>query len=118
MTTYKFVNSFKETCANNEPNVNFYQIAAFADLETKLYHVRKFTINCSNEFISVRNHNISQRSLDKLIKLKKNNEYKLFPVYDLNYVDYPSLSDILLLKSDMLSNNYYHYGYAPINNSF
>ena len=118
MTTYKFVNSFKEECANNEPNVDFYQIAAFADQKTNMYHIRKFTINCSNEFIAVRNHYIKKRTLDRFIRTKKYNQYKTFPVYDLEYVDYPSLSDILLLKSDLLSTNYYYYGYAPVNNSF
>lgn len=119
MTTYKFVCGFnEEECANNEPNISFYQIAAFADLKTKSHHVRKFTINCSNEFVSIKNHHVNKRTLDKLIRQKKNNQYKLFPVYDLDYIDYPSTSDILLLKSDILSTNYDYYGYAPINNSF
>ena len=118
MSKYKFVNSFDEPEPCQEPNISFYQIAAFADLQTKLYHIRKFTINHNNEFVSVKNHHVNKRTYMKLIKHKKNNEYKLFSVYDLNQVAYPTLSDILLLKSDILSTNYDYYGYAPVNHSF
>ena len=115
MSKYKFVNSFDEPEPCNEPNISLYQIAAFADPKTNLYHARRFTINYNNEFVSVKNHYINKRMYRKLLKVKKNNEYKLFSVYDLENVGYPSLSDILLLKSDILSTNYDYYGYAPFN---
>ena len=118
MSKYKFVQSFDEKTPCPEPNIHFYQIAAFANPKTKLYHVRRFAINYNNEFVSSRNHYINKRTFDKLLKKKKNNEYKLFSVYDLADVDFPVLSDILLLKSDILSTNYDYYGYAPINYSF
>lgn len=118
MTTYKFVGSFEEECCNKEPNISYYQIAGFPDRTTNMTHVRKFTINCSNEFIRVRNHHVSKKTLDKLLRMKKSNEYKLFPVYNLEYIDYPSTSDILLLKSSILTNNFDHYGYAPVSSIF
>ena len=118
MSKYKFVNSFDEPECTAEPNINFYQLAIFADLNTKLYHIRRFTINQNNEFVAVRNHYINKRTFDKFLKKKKNHEYKMFSVYELDNVNYPTVSDILLLKSDILSTNYYHYDYAPINYSF
>ena len=116
MSAYKFVSNFDDDTTNNEPNVYFYQIASFADLKTKRYHCRRFTINYNNEFVNIKDRYISNRVLDKFLKIKKNNQYKLFPVYDLNYVDHPANTDILLLKSDLLATNYDYYGYAPIKN--
>lgn len=120
MSKYKFVNSFDEKTKPvcDVPDIHFYQLAAFADLKTKLYHVRRFTINSTNEFVGVSDHYVNKRTFDKILKRKKNNEYKVFSVYNLNSVEYPSLSDILLLKSDILSTNYDYYGYAPVNYSF
>lgn len=114
MTTYKFVSNFNDDEAIQEPNLYFYQVAAFADLQTNKYHIRRFTINHNNEFIDVKDRDISKRMFDKFLKYKKSNQYKLYPVYDLNYVDMPEISDILLLKSDLLSNHDYA-GYATIN---
>ena len=119
MSKFKFVQSFDEQPVCNIPNIHFYQLAAFADPKNKLYHVRRFTINSTNEFVGISDHYVNKRTFEKIIKKKKNNEYKVFSVYDLNSsVEYPSLSDILLLKSDILSTNYDYYGYAPVNYSF
>lgn len=118
MSKYKFVNSFDEDKPCQEQNISYYQIASFADLKTKLYHARKFTINGNNEFVSVRDYYINKRTYEKLLRQKKNNEYKLYAVYDLNHIAYPTMPDILLLKSDILGTNYDYYGYAPVNQSF
>lgn len=135
MAYYKFVNSFKGEEVNKEPNITYYHVAAFSKRDplvnnnkglpkgspNGLYHVRKFIIDHNGEFINVKNYYVSKRVLVKLLKHKKDNQYKVFPVYDLNIIDYPTLPDILLMKSSLLSDkrsdplgNHNYSGFAPI----
>lgn len=110
--SYKFVNSFDK----QEPIINnktFLQIATFPNSKTKLFHVRKFTINNDNQFIGIKDYYINLCTYNKLLNKRRRNEYKLYAVYDLNTVDVPSLSDIFILKSDILGTDYNYYGSAP-----
>lgn len=117
MTTYKFVSNFNEQDNNDNKNDNnnksFLQIASFPNPKTKTYHVRKFIIDSNNTFAGVKDYSLNKKQFNKLLMRKNNNEYKMYSVYDLNIVNHPSLSDILLLKSSTLNNNYNYYGYAP-----
>lgn len=113
MTTYKFVSNFDEQKQEVETTTRFLQIAAFPNPKTGLYQIRRFHVNQNNEFVNVKDYFISKSKYGKLLQKKKNNEYKLYSVYDLNQVKYPCKSDILLLKSDILGADYNYYGSAP-----
>jgi len=99
---------------HTKPNVSkFYQICSFQNPETNKYHVRKFIINDKNEFTSVKEYKLSKSQYKKLLEIKKTNEYKCFSTYDLKNISYPNSSDILTLKSNMITNNHDYYGFAP-----
>ena len=113
MATYKFVSSFNEPVDDNY-NISFYQLSSFPDPKHKTYHLRKFIIdNNNNTFVDVKDYRLKKRQFEKFLKRKRGNEYKTYSVYDLDVVGYPTLSDILLLKSDILSTNHDYSGFAP-----
>lgn len=111
--SYKFVDNFNEPEPKNETTTSFLQLASFAHPKTKLYHVKKYTFNESNEIINVKDYYLTKSKYNRLIRKKNNTEYKLYSVYNLNEVGLPNLSDILMRKSNMLQSNYNYYGSAP-----
>lgn len=113
MTTYKFVARFDEPDKVDETTKSFLQIASFEHPKNKLYHVRKFNINETNEFVNIKEYHVSKNKHNRLLRKKNKNEYKLYSVYSLNDVDYPNMSDILAMKSDILQSKYNYYGSAP-----
>jgi|688.fasta_scaffold636774_1 hypothetical protein len=118
MTTprkYKFVSSFDKPEDIIVSTASFLQIASFPNPKNKLYHIKKFIINQNNEFIDAKEYFLNKNKYEKLLKIKRKNEYKLYAVYDLNTVNVPSLSDILMLRSTILGSDHYNYGFAPFN---
>ena len=125
-TTYQFITKANQHETNHNSAslylpklpqsqiLSFYQIAIHQHPLTKLYHIRKFKIDENDNIINLSEYNIKKLHYDKLLTQKKNNEYKLYSVYNLNSVNYPTKSDILLLKSNILSTNNTYTGYAPI----
>jgi len=111
MTTYKFVDNFDPS--EEEITSNFLQIAEFMHPKTKHHHVRKFTINQSNEVINMKDYYLNKSKYERLLKKKKPNEYKLYSVYSLNDVNHPNASHILAMKSSILQTNHDYYGFAP-----
>ncbi|QKF93785.1 hypothetical protein QKU48_gp0327 [Fadolivirus algeromassiliense] len=112
MTTYKFVNNFDNSYRNTNL-ISFYQVGSFPHPKNGKYHLRKFVINDDNNFVQVKEYLVDKKIYTKFLQRKKSNEYKMYSVYDLGTVNYPSMSDVLLLKSDVLKGNYNYYGYAP-----
>ncbi len=114
---YHFVKSLNE---ENEENVettyqnslSYYQICIFANPRTKRHHVRKFILNRKNEFESIKDYFISERRYKKLLQIKNVNEYKCFSTYNLQGIEYPTLSDISMARSDMIAQDHGYYGYA------
>jgi hypothetical protein len=112
MTTYKFVSNFNEPEQQNDL-ISFYQVASFSHPKNNTYHFRRFIINNDNHFVNIKEYFLNKKQFDKFIQKKKSNEYRMYSVYSLNTVAYPTLSDVLLVKSNTLKNNYNYYGYAP-----
>ncbi len=113
MTTYKFITKLNpQDDIIQENETSFYQIAMFPYPKTNLYHIRKFKINSEHNITKMTEHNVKQKHYDLLLKQKKNNEYKLYSVFNLSTTPYPCKGDILLLKSNILSNNANYSGYA------
>jgi hypothetical protein len=108
---YKFVPNFDEE--PKEHLTSFYQAASFANPQNGAYHVRRFIVNNNNEFINIRDHHLNKKQYHKLLERKKPNEYKVYSVYDLKNVNYPSFGDVLAAKSSILATDYNYYGAAP-----
>jgi hypothetical protein len=91
----------------------FYQICTFPDKHTNKYHLRKFTVNEQNEFTGISDYQLSTNQCKKFFNTKKDHEYKSYPMYSLEYVGYPNMSDVLGSKSDILNHRYSYTGSAP-----
>ncbi|CAH6421464.1 Hypothetical protein KVN_LOCUS279 [uncultured virus] len=113
---YKFIQqkSDNDEQGNLHDDIKFfYQICSFPDQFTNKYHMRKFVINSENEYIAINDYHLNKKQCKKFFSIKKSHEYKCYPSYNLDEINYPNISDILLLKSDLLSNDYDYSGFAP-----
>jgi len=116
MIKYKFVDT------NNPPvpykpeqNISYYyQVAIFFNKKLNGYHIRKFFINSDNDVIDAREYILTPSQFKKFIRNTKPNIYRTYSVYSLYNIQYPHISDILLLKSNILSKDHDYTGYAPI----
>jgi len=93
--------------------IKFYQLGSFQHPINKMYHLRRYIINGKNEFINIKDYQLDKRQFKKFTTIRKNNEYKLYPVYDLDMAGVPTYGDILLAKSKILSNDSNYSGFAP-----
>jgi hypothetical protein len=91
----------------------FYQICAFADPKTDRYHLRKYVVNGKNEFLAVQEYFLNKQQCRKFFDTRKDHEYRSYPVYSLNDVQRPAMTDILLSKSQFLNHDYSYSGFAP-----
>lgn len=113
---YKFVQPNAQQESEESADFSFfYQICTFPDPYTKKFHMRKFIINHRNEFANVKEFNLSKKQCKKFFAIKKQHEYKCYPVYSLENINYPNLGEILGSKSDILNNEYDYTGFAPFN---
>lgn len=110
----KYTFNHKSDSSNSIDNISFfYQICIFPDPSTNKFHMRKFIVNGDNNFLQVKNFRLSKKQYKKFFSLNKPHEYKCFSVFSLDHVNFPSLSDILLSKSNILSTDYNYSGFAP-----
>jgi hypothetical protein len=117
MSTYTFVTKqegagFFLPTPVEPSNTSFYQMALYSNPKTKLYHIKRFMVDENDNIIDMKNYNIEKEKYDKIVKYKKPNQYKLYSVFDLKNVGYPSKGDILVLKSNILASNNSYTGYA------
>ena len=116
-TKYEFVTESKEQHPHpiqDSKLTYFYQICTFPNPNKKdKFHMRKFVLNENNEFISINNFFLSNKQCKRFFSAKKPNEYKCYPVYNLEDIGYPTNTDILTCQSEILSNAYEYSGFAP-----
>jgi hypothetical protein len=93
----------------------FHQICMFRDPNTSKYSVRTIIFNENHEVIKVSEKEYTSDQCKSLITSNKTNEYKTYPTYDLDLVDYPNSDDLLKVQSDLLSNDNTYCGYLSLN---
>ena len=91
----------------------FYQIATFPDPYTKKFNMRKFIMSGNNDFLDIKEYNLTKKQAKKFYAEKKPNKFKRYSVYNLKDVGYPVMTDILTAKSSILSQDYDYTGFAP-----
>ncbi len=94
--------------------LSFYQLALHPHPQTNKYHVRRFIIDGEDNFCDIRDYHIDKSQYEKFLNAKKLNEYKLYSVFTLAQIKYPTMADILLLKSSIIANTHQYYDYAPV----
>ena len=114
-TNFTFgTNSVQDELLYNPPKRDFkyYQLCSFKNPWTQKYHIRRFIMNSKNEFTNIQELYINSKQYQRFVKTHKPNEYKMFGVYDLNQVAYPSLGDIAIIQSPILENDNGYGGFA------
>lgn len=94
----------------------YYQICIFKNIYTNKYHVRSFIINSNNEFVNIKNLQLTDKQYKRLLELVTPNQFKTFATFSLDHIDYPCFSDILTAQSEILCENYNYTGNAPFYN--
>lgn len=85
---------------------DYYQICAFRNPKNDKFHMRKFVLDEKDNIMSVREYYLSERKCKQFFKTKNEHQYRCYPSYDLDNVNYPVMGDILAAKSPLLANNY------------
>jgi hypothetical protein len=91
----------------------FYQVCTFVNPSTGKHRVRRFILDGDGNYAAaIEERDISPKLFQLFIKEKKPNEYKLYNVYDLNYVSHPTMGEIMIAQSPILATDSDYSGYA------
>lgn len=111
---YRFVPKKRDIMTNDHVKydpVIYYQIALY---KTKRgYEVRRVFIDGEDRVRDVRVAYFSKDRVEKFVETKKSNLYKVYPVYSLKNIPYPSTADITTARSEMILVDHNYSGYAP-----
>jgi hypothetical protein len=115
---YKFVKADNKNkkCLEYQPPTKdnlFYQICYFKNPTTNKYHSRKFVINELGNFTDIQDFLLYEDQRKFIVENSKPYEYKLYSTYDLNYVPYPRMGEILITQSTIMSKDHDYNGYSP-----
>ena len=113
----KFVSSKNDNQNHYQPEhklSKFYQICQFRNPNTSKYDVRIIIFNENQEIVKAGEKQYSLDQCRMLISSIKINEYRMYPTYDLELVDYPNVDDIFRTQSNLMSNNESYSGYASV----
>ena len=103
---YKFIRPRCNTNNNDAQFINapivFYQIAGFKKRDTNKYDIRINYINANNIIFNYRNGTITKEEYDNFRKKVSSNKIKVYPVDNLEFIDFPRSSDITMARSCLL----------------
>jgi hypothetical protein len=114
-TNFRFTSkSTQDELTYNPPErlFKYYQVCSFKNPWNGKFHIRRLIMNAKNEFVSVDENYIDSKKYERFVQSHRLNEYKLYNVYDLNHVSYPSLGEITIIQSPILEINSDYTGYA------
>lgn len=95
--------------------IKFYQIAIFPNPKVSKYEIREVIIDNLGNILRYKLYYVGENTHRKFIKSLRDNKYRLYPVYTLNDIDFPSCGDIILAKSGMINNDSGYSGFAEFN---
>jgi hypothetical protein len=110
-TQYTFLKSHTLT---NRPKTNvqrFYQLCAFVNPKSKLHEARAYIVQ-DNTILNYKTYHINETTYRKLISTLRENKYRLYATYTLDYIDPPDACDISLMQSEMLNVDHNYSGHA------
>lgn len=81
----------------------FYQICQFRNKVSNRYKIRNIIFDEMGEIVKIYEKHYTSDQCKILISSCKSHEYKIYPTWDLELVDYPNADDILKLKSPLVS---------------
>lgn len=99
---YNFVTNFnKKSKAENDLKY-FFQIATFS-YNNKDYMIRKFMVTDMFTIKCITKHTATRDEVKEFMSKYPPNMFRLYPVYDIETVGFPSQTDLLMLSSEMLN---------------
>ena len=105
-TEYRFVSKRSNIYSNGDNklvSVVYYQLSIYKNPKNNKYHIRRFSINENNQFVSVKEKYLTETEYIKFKTIQPKHKYSLHPDVDLNVVPYPSNCDVSLARSVLLS---------------
>lgn len=111
----KFQSSKKpasELCYNPESKLyTFYQICQFKNPFTGKYDTRKIVFNEQGEIKKTYERQYKASEVEKFMKHKIQNKYRMYPVKEISCVGYPNIADMLEVCSSLINNSCTMYEY-------
>lgn len=110
----KFIKKTDNDNINPEHKLNkFFQICAFRNPKSK-YNVRTVIFNEHQEIIKLSTKDYTANQCKSLLKSLKINQYKIYPTFDLDLVDYPNSDDLIKAQSELLTDEQNYCGYSLV----
>jgi hypothetical protein len=107
MNQYKFVNKkedLPQTFSDKERK--FYQICQYPYKDNK-YYVKAFTINVYCNVSNIENRVYSREQLDRLLKTRNPNTYKIYSTTQLTNIPEPNVGFFCETQSELLNNKFF-----------
>jgi hypothetical protein len=80
----------------------FYQLCMYKDPTSNKHNVRVLLINENQDIVKQTNKRCTTEQYDYITSHCKDHEYRVYPTYDLDLVDYPNVDDLLKMQSELL----------------
>lgn len=96
------------------PPMRYYQICGFANPRKLKYEVRLINIDENNDIANYKVYLLTKSEHSKLLKTLRDNVYRLYATYSLDYVELPNCNDLAVARSDMICNDSYYSGFASV----
>ena len=77
----------------------------FQDPDNGKYKVRTVYFDSNYDIVKVTSSQYTPEQCKELITKSKINEYKTYPTYDLDLIDYPNSDDLVKVDSGLLDSN-------------
>ena len=81
----------------------FYQICSFKNPDTQKYDVRVILFDEYSEITKTGIYMVPAKECNELINKCRSNQYKIYQAYYIESVDLPSMDDLLVMQSPLLS---------------
>ena len=94
-------------------NYTYFQITRFPHPKTKKYGVVKYLFDHQMVIQKIKEYQLNQASLKKVINKLGQHQYRVFPVYSLDQIPRPEAGDFLTAASVNTNSSYDYSGYAP-----
>lgn len=114
---YRFKNVATECDLRYNPEpaqYKFYQICMYKNPKNGKYHIKRFVLNEKYDIIGMDEKFLNDKQYSKFFETHRNNQYKQYPAYNLELVDYPNPGDILHTQSPLLNSDNTYGGYSMI----
>lgn len=92
----------------------FYQVCVFKNPWTHKYHIRKFVLNANNEFVEIKDYQLTEKIYKKFTEGLGQHKHKYYSTYSLDDIAYPHMSEILTAQSELFTNETDYFGFAKI----